>query len=133
MSSALDDVDQRSAITEGDVLNPVEVEKAILQTEARITRGVRVVSEQYEKFLTADREFDVAYSKAYRGADGTIEDRKHEAIIATEKLRQKRDDAEVLFKYADRQAKALQETLRAFQSVGASVRTMYGVAGRGDR
>jgi len=46
--------------------------------------------------------------------------------------REARDVAEAAFKYADRRAKALELELRALQSIGASVRSMYAVAGRGE-
>jgi hypothetical protein len=46
--------------------------------------------------------------------------------------RHERDVADAAHRFADRQARALENELRALQSVGASIRAMYGVAGRGE-
>lgn len=46
--------------------------------------------------------------------------------------RERRDLADAEWRYADRQAHAWELELRAEQSIGASVRSMYAVAGRGE-
>jgi hypothetical protein len=109
-----------------DVLNPVDVERAIGDLANRITAGVRTVSERYEMFLTADRAYDQAFAHAYLNADGPAHERKYEAELATTEHRKNRDVADAAFRYADRTAKALENELRAYQSIGASVRAMYG-------
>lgn len=108
-----------------DVLNPVDIEQAIRGLANRISNGVRIVSDLYEKYLAADREYDKTFSKAFLAADGAENKRKHEAVLASMDARERRDDAEAAFKYADRTARALENELRAMQSVGASVRAMY--------
>lgn len=113
-------------------LNPAEVEQQIRNLSNRIARGVEVYSKRLAEFYEADRDFDRAYSAAYLDAEGSIKDREHHATLATIELREARDVAEVAYKYADRLAKALENQLRAMQSIGASVRAMYGVAGRGE-
>lgn len=113
-------------------INPVEVETAIRQLVTRISKGIKVVSERYTIFLEADRAFDRAFAVAYLAADGPVEDRKRSATLASMGERETRDVAEAEYKHADRLAKALELELRAMQSIGASVRQMYGVAGRGE-
>ena len=115
-----------------DVLNPVTVEAAIRGVADRIAKGVTVVSNAYAAFLNADRMYDRAFAQAYMAHKGPAHEKKYHAEIETGELRAKRDEADAAFRYADRQAKALQEQLRAHQSVGASVRSMYSVAGRGE-
>lgn len=110
----------------------MQVEQQILNLSNRIAKGVRVYAERLEVFYEADREFDRAYSVAYINAEGSIKDKDHQATLETMGLREKRDLAEAALKYADRLAKALEAELRAMQSIGASVRAMYGVAGRGE-
>jgi hypothetical protein len=107
------------------VLNPTDVEQAIRELSNRITNGVRVVSEKYGDFLAADREYDQAFARAYMAAEGAAHERKYVAELATMAERERRDAADVLFRYADRQARALENELRAMQSIGASVRAMY--------
>lgn len=113
-------------------MNPVEVEHNILTLSNRIANGVGVYSKALQEFKDADRAFDRAYAGAYLAAEGSIKDREQQATLATMQQREARDIAEVKMKHADRLAKALEGELRAMQSIGASVRAMYGVAGRGE-
>jgi hypothetical protein len=114
-------------------LNPVEVETNIRTISDRIAKGVSVCDQRYRDFLAADHQYDLAYASAYLAADGPQHERKYRAELATAGLRQARDVADAAFRYADRQAKALEAELRAMQSVNASIRAMYQVAGVGER
>lgn len=111
------------------VLNPVDVETAIRRVSERIARGVMVCDERYRAFLEADRNYDAAFAKAYLDHAGPAHEKKYAAELTTVRLREARDIADAAYRYADRQAKALQDELRALQSVGASVRAMYATAG----
>ncbi|WP_433568106.1 hypothetical protein ACQP1O_42900 (plasmid) [Nocardia sp. CA-151230] len=113
-------------------INPVQIEEAIRECASRISRGVTVCSNTYSAFLEADRAYDRAYAQAYLAADGPAHERKYHAELATGDAREARDLADVTYRHAERTAKALDAELRAWQSVGASVRQMYGVAGRGE-
>lgn len=107
------------------VLNPVDVETTIRQTADDIARGVRVVSEAEAKAREAARAYDRAYAAAYLAAEGPAHEKRYRAELATQTERDAMDVAELAFKHAERTAKSLEAKLRAFQSVGASVRTMY--------
>lgn len=115
-----------------EVLNPVQIEAAIRNVAERISRGVKVCSERYEGYLSADREYEQAFARAYLGADGPAHERKYTAELETAQERERRDVADAAYRYADRTAKALEAELRAYQSVSASVRQMYAVAGRAE-
>lgn len=115
------------------VLNPVDIENAIRDTSERISKSVKVCSERYEAYLTADREYDRAYALAYMHHDGPAHEKRYAAELATLDQRAARDVADAAYRYADRLAKALDLELRAYQSIGASVRQMYATAGTGER
>jgi len=115
-----------------DVLNPVDVETGIRELSTRIAKGVAVVSSAYAAYLLQDRAYDRAFALAYLNAEGPAHERKYVAEVDTNEEREVRDVADVAFRHADRLAKALELELRALQSIGASVRAMYGVAGRGE-
>lgn len=115
-----------------DVLNPVQIEQLIRSVSGRIADGVKVCSSRYESFLTADRDFDKAYALAYMAHDGPAHEKRYAADLATMPARENRDVADAAYRYADRTARALENELRAWQSVGASIRSMYAVAGRGE-
>lgn len=114
-------------------LNPVTIEAHIREISNRIAKSAAVCDERYRAFLTADREYDQANARAYMAYDGPQHAKKPAAELATEQERTARDIADASYKYADRLAKALESELRAFQSIGASVRAMYQVAGRGEQ
>lgn len=114
-----------------DVLNPVDIETAIRTCSDRIAKGVGICSERYKAYLEADADYDQAFAHAYLDADGPAHERKYAAELATATERRTRDEADAAYRYADRKAKALELELRAFQSLGASVRSMYAVAGTG--
>lgn len=112
--------------------NPVTVETAIRDCANRIGKGVSVCANAYAAFLDAERMYDRAFAAAYMGYDGPAHAKKYAAELETGELRAVRDEKDAAYRYADRQSRALTEELRAFQSIGASIRMMYGVAGRGD-
>lgn len=113
-------------------LNPVQIEQSIHHCANRIAKGVTVVSNAYAAYLDADRMYDRAFAQAYMAYEGAAHAKKYAAEIETGDLRAERDAADAAFRYADRNAKALLEELRALQSIGASVRQAYSVAGRGE-
>lgn len=115
-----------------DVLNPVAIENAIRGVSDRIAKGVTVCSDLHAQFLAAENAYERAHARAYLAHNGAAHERKYGAILATTAEKDALDVADVAYRRADRQARALESELRALQSVGASVRGMYGVAGRGE-
>lgn len=113
-------------------VNPAVVEDAIRTCAQRISKSVTVCGAAYESFLTADRDYDRAFARAYLAAEGPAHERKYRAELDTSRERQDRDVADAAYRYAERTSKAVEAELRAWQSVGASVRSMFGVAGRGE-
>ena len=112
-----------------EVLNPVDIEQAIRTCSDRIHNGVKVVTSAEREARDKNRAYDRAFAAAYLAAEGPAHERKYRAELATADERDARDVAEVAFKYAERTAKAVEAELRAWQSVGASVRAMYGAQG----
>ena len=115
-----------------DVLNPVQIETSIRDVANRMAKGVQVCSDRYGLYLETDHAHDLAYARAYMAHDGAAHEKKYAATLATESERSARDAADVAYRHADRTARSLEAELRAWQSIGASVRSMYGVAGRGE-
>lgn len=113
-------------------MNPVSIEAAIREVSGRIADGVKVCDQRYRAYLQALHRYDVAYAQAWMNYAGPAHSKKYSAELSTQAERHDRDQADAVYRYADRTAKALEAELRALQSVGASVRAMYAVAGRGD-
>lgn len=111
-------------------LNPVQIEATMRELINRVSRGIKVTSDRYAEFSEADRLYDQAQARAYLEADGPVKEREAQVELATAVERERRDVAEVAFRHADRLSKALDLELRAWQSIGSSVRQAYGNAGR---
>ena len=116
-----------------EVANPVTVEQRIRACSDQIHKGVRICDEAYRNFLDAERVHDHEFARAYMDHVGPAHERRYAAELATLASREARDIADAGYRYADRRARAYESELRAWQSVGASVRTMYGAAGVGER
>lgn len=110
--------------------NPVFIENALAQTANAIAESVTACDAAYREYLEADREYDLAYAHAYLNATGAVNTRKYKAQELTKDQRARRDVADAAYRFADRRARAQELELRSWQSVGASVRAMYSVAGR---
>ncbi len=112
--------------------SPVQIETAIHEVSNEIAESVTVCGDLYRRFLDTDRVYDYEFARAYLAAQGAVVARKYMAEVATIRQREDRDLADASYRLADRRSRALQEKLRALQSVGASIRSQYGVAGRGE-
>ena len=116
-----------------DLLNPVAIETRIRDISNRIAQSASVCNERYREVLKTDHAYELAYAKAFMAYSGPAHSKKYAAEIETETERTARDIADASYRYADRLAKALESELRAYQSIGASVRATYAVAGRGEQ
>lgn len=112
-----------------ETLNPVEVERQIIQTSNEVAKSIVPVSKAYDTFKQAELDFKLAYALAFKTARGSIEERKQEAIIQTANEAQAVKDAEVIFKRLSDYQKAYRDKLSAFQTLNKSVMAMYNAAG----
>lgn len=115
-----------------EALSPVQIENHIREIANRIANGVQECTRTYTEFMDAERDYDLAFARAFLKSTGAQYEKRYTAEVATHELRQRRDVAEVAYKHADRTAKAAESELRAMQSVGASIRSAYLTAGRGE-
>lgn len=113
-------------------MNPVSIEASIREVSNRIAKGVHVCSERYADFLRAEDAFERAFARHYMKHEGPAHEKKYAATLATTTEKDALNVADVAYRHADRRARALDSELRALQSVGASVRSMYATAGRGE-
>lgn len=108
-----------------EVLNPADLERHIQEISRRIHDGVKVVTAAERDAREKRRLYDLAYAAAYIDYTGPAHEKKHGAEVATTNERQTAEIAEVAFRHAERTARALENELRATQSIGASIRAMY--------
>ena len=113
-------------------LTPVAVEQHIRELSIRIAKSASVCNERYSAYLTADREFDQAFARAYLAHEGPQAEKRYAAEVETGGEREARDVADAAYRYADRLSKALQSELMAYQSLNKSLVAQYQVAGVGE-
>lgn len=113
-------------------LNPVLVEQQIHELANSIARGIPIVSDAEKASVEARRHLDREIAEATLKATGTVMDRQARVELDTQAAREEYEIAHLAYRHAERTAKSLESRLRAIQSIGASVRSMYGVAGRGE-
>lgn len=114
-------------------LNPVQVEQRIMKLSNLISAGVRQVTNALRDYRRADAAYDRAKAHAQLAAEGkTVADREAQVELATVDERDAKDVAEVAYSHVNRRVKAFERELDAIRSIGASVRSMYSVAGRGE-
>lgn len=111
-----------------DVLNPVDVERTIRETATEIAQNVRIVSNAEREARHTRVVYDRAFAEAYLAAVGPAHEKKYHAELATKAERDAMEIADLAYRHAERQSRALEGKLRAFQSIGASVRQMYAAA-----
>lgn len=121
--------DQAERTAAEEIYNPVTVEQAIRDCSNRIGKGVKVVADRYKVYLKAKRDLDRAKAHAFLDYQGTQADKKHAAELATEEERDARDEAYEAYKYAKELAGALEDELRALQSINKSVNSAYNAVG----
>ncbi|TIH26073.1 hypothetical protein [Subtercola vilae] len=109
-----------------EVLNPVDIEQQIRTLANRLSNGVTVVTRSLGEYKTALRDYEVEEAKAYMRHQGPAHEKKYAAVIATESFRKAADDAEVVWRHADRTARGVESELSAFQSLYKGLVAMYG-------
>lgn len=120
----MDAVAKVAPIPLGKQLLPEDVERLLAELGNRITVGGLETGRALEAYVTARREFDFAYARAYLAHEGPQTEKRHAATTATEVQRTAMDVAEVTYKTYQSQMKALETAMSAVQSIGASVRQM---------
>jgi len=115
-----------------EIITPLAIEQAIRECSNRLAKSIPIRSERMTAKRAAERDYRRAYDLAYLNAEGSVEDRKAHARIATEDLHDAMDVAEVVYKEAEALARSIEKELDALRSVGASIRSTYAVAGRGE-
>lgn len=113
-------------------LNPVSIEKSLLEISNEMSQLIIQARDGYELQLSSQRAYTLAYAKAYMSYEGPAHCRKYAADLATEKELVDRDAADVAFRYIDRMARFLEKKLSAYQTLSQLVKQAYAVAGRGE-
>lgn len=110
-------------------LNPVSLEQQMVEALNSISQSIRPVSKAYDDWQTSELAFKREYAMAFREAEGSIEQRKQEAIEKTMPAAEEAKDAEVIYKRMLDLQRAYRDKLSAYQTLAKSVNAAYGAAG----
>lgn len=105
-------------MTYTEPLTPMQVESALRETLDRLEKAPGIVAKAHQDWRDAKRAYETAKGHAFLAAAGTVDERKHQAELATVEERQAADRAEVTYKYATDQQMVLREELQVLRSIG---------------
>lgn len=103
---------------------------------ASLARDLDITIAQLE---SADREaaekrgaFDLAYSRSFLAAQGSMDIRKHEAVVETHDKRMSAEVADALVRHLRRRADAIKVQVECGRSMNSALKTEMNLAGQGD-
>lgn len=114
------------------VMTPMAIESRIRSIADSILRGADIVNDLRIDYNKIKTDYDLAFATAGMAAEGPLYARRWQAERATHELRQQMDVAYTSYRHGADKLRALESELRAYQSVGASIRAAYRTAGRGE-
>lgn len=112
---------------------PAQVEQKLVEVTNRIAKTPDERARWDEARREAKRVLDVAEAHAYKNSMGTVAERNAEVTLAVQEEREAYDNAEVAFRYAESQARAMENEQSTWQTVLRSVLATYNAAGVGQR
>lgn len=87
--------------------------------------------EQADRDATGKRAaFDLAFSRAFLSADGSVDARKHQAVIQAHRLREDADVADAVVRHLRRRIDALKTRIDVGRSFASALKAELSLAGR---
>jgi hypothetical protein len=104
----------------------------------QLARLARDLDDTVRQLEAADRDaaekrgaFDLAFSRAFIGAEGSIDGRKHQAVIATHQQRMDAEVADALVRHLRRRLDATKTRIDVGRSYGAALRAEIALGNAG--
>lgn len=105
------------------MITPGDIERELVRIKGLIHESPRVIQQYEEGAREAKRVYDRACAVAFLGATEKTERAKQAQVtLETEEVRKDYEQADVLYEFAKRTARALERELDATQSISVSVR-----------
>ncbi len=102
-----------------------------------LARLARDLDQTVRALESADREstekraaFDLAFSRAFIGAQGSVDQRKHLAVVEVHRQRLEADVADAVVRHLRRQIDAIKTRIDVGRSYGAAVRAELALGGQ---
>lgn len=110
---------------------PNEVAKALAQLGRDLDQTVKALESADRDSTEKRAAFDLAFSRAFIGEQGSVDQRKHLAVIATHQQRLDADVADALVRHLRRRVDALKVRIDIGRSYGAALRAELNLAQAG--
>lgn len=110
-------------------LTPNEVASNLAKLARELDTTVRQLKDAEQDLVEKRGAADLAFSRAFLAAEGSIDARKHQAVIGTYQQRMDADVADALVRHLRRRIDATKVRIDVGRSVGAAVRAEINLAG----
>jgi hypothetical protein len=111
--------------------NPNEVVLALMKLSRRLDEVTNALNEKDEEATRKRAAHTLANSEAFIRAEGSVDLRKHKAIVETNDLRFAAELAEMEVRGLTRAVKTLTTRIEVGRSTGAAVRSDISISGSG--
>lgn len=112
-------------------MNPNEVVAQLAQLARDLDANVSALEDAERDAVRARHDADLAQSRAFLAAQGSVEQRKHEAFVACERLLSEAEVAEAVVRHLKRRADAIRVRIDVGRTVGSTLRAEMQLAGTG--
>jgi hypothetical protein len=108
-----------------DPLDPVTLERLIVESNQRCFAGVDLHVQRYEALLAADTEYEHAKAQAFLAHDGPQTEKRPASIVATYTQQKALDRKKVEFEYAKKRLDVLLAEQSSFLNMNKTTRAMF--------
>jgi chromatin segregation and condensation protein Rec8/ScpA/Scc1 (kleisin family) len=115
--------------TNAGQLTPNQIAQNLADLARELARIVSAIEHADRDAVQKRNAYDLAFSQAFLAASGSVDARKHEAVVETHRQRLDADLAEALVRHLRRQIDAVKVRIDTGRSVGAAVRAEMQLAG----
>ena len=109
--------------------NATEVAKALARLARELDETVGALQVADEDATRKRVAFDLAFSKAFIAAEGSVDRRKHLAVIETHAVRDEAEVADAAVRHLRRRLDALRVRIDVGRSYGAAIRAELALVG----
>lgn len=115
--------------TNAGQLTPNQVATELAKLARELSRIVSAIEHAEQDAVQKRNAYDLSFSQAFLAASGSVDARKHEAVVLTHRQRLDAELAEALVRHLRRQIDAVKVRIDTGRSVGAAVRAEMQLAG----
>lgn len=113
-------------------LTPNDVAAQLAQLARELDTTIRQMAAAEKDPVEKRGAADLSFSRAFLSAEGSVDARKHQAVIQTHQQRMDADVAEALVRHLRRRIDVTKTRIDVGRSVGAALRAEISLAGVGE-